>query len=531
MRRTVRVLVAGVAACSIPALAAMPAATGAPAAEARLRPVLPSSPGLAARKTPDRFEPASASLDTVGRGPRTPVEIDGWNGVPNANPIVSPSDSAGAIGPSSVVAAANVRVGVYSKTGSQLVPPIRLKSLDDVVPSYGRSIPAGAADTDPKVLYDAYDDMFVLVALAYSSTGNWIIVTTMPGASAEDTDTWCTFVMNGDQTSGDGRQFADYPGLGFTADRVTITTNNFSFDLTRYDHAQIVSLRKAQLYGSGCGGPLALKTFGGHATSNPSGSKAFSIQPAMTVGGASPSTQYLASFQNAKRSDKVVVWRLKSGSGTLRLAKTALSIGKTQVPFYGLQKGSSTSSSTTWWDTGDERLTGAAYDADLGRLYTAHAVRHDFAPSGYVESAVRWYEIDPASSLGNSRLTRKGFVGQSGSDAAWPSVATDSSGVLYVNYSQASLANDQYLSTWVATVQPGSQSAASLLLKAGQARYDFGTSAPERWGDYSQINRDPSDGAQVALFNAYALDDGGLCDLGPSRSCLWQQWVGVVGDT
>src|SRR5258705_4881576 len=128
----------------------------------------------------------------------------------------------------------------------------------------------------------------------------------------------------------------------------------------------------------------------------------------MTVGGASPSTQYLTSFENAKRSDKIVLWRLKSVSGTLKLAKTALPIGKTQVPFYGLQKGSSTSSPTTWWDTGDERLTGAAYDADLDRMYTAHAVRHNFAPSNYVESAVRWYEIDPAASLGSSRVTRKG---------------------------------------------------------------------------------------------------------------------------
>jgi hypothetical protein len=486
------------------------------------------TPQLERRKIPPTFEPEIGSSRPAPA--RVPTALDGWDAVANASPIVSPADPAGAIGPSSVVAAANVRVGVYSPGGATLVAPVRLRSLDDVVPSHGGSVPARARDTDPKVIYDAYDDMFVVVALAYTSKGDWIEVTTMPGATADDTGTCCTLVLHGDQTTGDGRQFADYPGLGFTADRITITTNNFSFDLTRFAHVQVLSLRASQLYAPGCDGPVTPRVFAAGATRNPDGSKAFSMQPAATVGGTDPATQYLVSFEAARRADRLVLWRLRAADGRLRLVRSALPIGRTKIPYYGLQEGSSVTAPTTWWDTGDERFVNAWYDADLGRVFTAHAIRHDLGSGGHVESAVRWYEVDPAARLTDSRVDRAGFIGQSGSDAAWPSLATDSAGVLYVTYSQASLANGQYLSAWVATIQPGATVAQTLLLKAGQARYDFGTPAPERWGDFSQTARDPTDGGRIAVFNAYAADDGGRCGLGGGRSCLWQEWVGIVRD-
>jgi hypothetical protein len=92
-----------------------------------------------------------------------------------------------------------------------------------------------------------------------------------------------------------------------------------------------------------------------------------------------------------------------------------------------------------------------------------------------------------------------------------------------VNYSQASLANDEFLSTHVATVPLGSTAATSALVKAGEARYAFPAPGPQRWGDYSAIERDPAHPAQMFLFNAYALDGG-------STTQLWQEWAQVVTD-
>ena len=45
------------------------------------------------------------------------------------------------------------------------------------------------------------------------------------------------------------------------------------------------------------------------------------------------------------------------------------------------------------------------------------------------------------------------------------------------------------------------------LIAAGGARYEFGPGV-ERWGDFSAANRDPVVGADVAVFGAFADDQG-----------------------
>ena len=85
----------------------------------------------------------------------------------------------------------------------------------------------------------------------------------------------------------------------------------------------------------------------------------------------------------------------------------------------------------------------------------------------------------------------------------WPSVATDSTGTLFVTYSRASTPQGEFLSAWVATIPPGSTAETQLLVHAGSSTYDA-IQGPERWGDFTAINRDPLDGQNIAIFNQYA---------------------------
>ncbi|MGH2691912.1 MAG: hypothetical protein ACRDHM_05365, partial [Actinomycetota bacterium] len=177
------------------------------------------------------------------------------------------------------------------------------------------------------------------------------------------------------------------------------------------------------------------------------------------------------------------------------------------------------------WDAGDLRLVTAFYDADRDRLYTAHAVRFDIAPGdGYLEAAVRWYEIDP-SPIKRARVTRSGVIGDSGRDSGWPSVATDASGNLFVNYNRAGApVPGEYLSAVVATIPPGSSVPnASLVLAPGEALYVDDSGQPQRWGDYTAINRDPTDPLDMWTVNQYAKTD-----LTPPTTNLWQQIVNRV---
>ena len=428
--------------------------------------------------------PATGSFDTITAGA--------------AGPVASPGDPTGALGQSFSVVAVNKAVAVFDRTGLAVFGPARLRGL------YG-NLPTGQ-DTDPKVVYDAYDDEFVLVFLLYSRAASNLVMVSIPGATADQKGTWCPLIMSGDQVRGNGLQQADYPGLGFTQDRVALSTNSFDASGRRLEYSQIVSIKKSQLYD--CNGVPKLTVFAGRSTRDPDGSAASTIQPAVTVGGSSPTTQYLASFDwnGPDRASDLVVWRLAETAGGLKLARTALRVGKVAIPPWGRQCGADPGSSNAWWDTGDLRLTSAFYDADVGRLYSAHAVKASFA-GGSAGSAVRWYEVAPSPTLSSSSVSRKGLIGGTDLFAAWPSVATDGGDTLFVDYSEAAHSGRECLSIVAATVPPGSNVPSSASIHSGDARYEY-ASGPERWGDYSAISRDPTDPTQMALFNAYASSDG-----------------------
>jgi hypothetical protein len=411
---------------------------------------------------------------------------------------VSPGDPTGAIGPDFVVAAVNVNLAVYDRdTQDAVVGPMRLRDMSSQLD--------GLDEIDPKVYYDPYDDVFVLTFLAYDNDSNFIEVVVIPAATADDMGTWCRTHMNGDQVSGNGRQFADYPAIGFTEDRVTLSTNNFDFaTLETFEYSQVISMKKSQLYDDPtCTETVKIEVLWGAQTRDPDGSKAFTIQPATSIGG-SPTAQFMVSLDAEPATTDLVLWRLKVLDGDPRLVKKAIRVQTVDIPPWGYQCGGSAFSSNTWWDTGDTRLINAWYDAARRKLYAATAVAGNVGGGG-MESIIRWYEVSPKSRITESRVSRTGRVGTDGYDSAWPSVATSSDGTLFINYSRASLS--ECLSIYSATIPRGTTAFSRALIYEGEARYEFGP-GPERWGDYTAINRDPLDGNAVALFNAYSMSDG-----------------------
>lgn len=428
-----------------------------------------------------------------------------------------PGDPTGAMGETSIVTAVNTSAAVYDLAGTAVLGPISFEGFG--------SFPAGTDVFDPKVIYDQYGGVFVLAFLAVNDglKKSWVVVVSIPGATAADQTTWCTRQIAADRVKGDGRQWADYPGLGYDLDRVAVTTNQFNFGGTQgYAYAQILSFPKTTLYD--CAQAVTFDVFAGTATRNPGGTKAFTIQPATSVG-TNPADQYFLSFQkNVATDSALILWRLRETVTGLKLSKAGLDVARVSISPFGTQ-GGGTGNSNTWWDPGDLRLVNAFYDADLNRVYAAHTIFRDLKPDtntgGYAESVIRWYEVAPASVLASSTVARTGVVGTPETDAGWPAVATDGSGILFVTYSRASGITGEYLSAYVAEVAPGSTTAKIVLLAAGSARMETGR-GPERWGDYNGFSRSPLDPAVMAVVNQYAKSDGS----GPTAD--WQQTVDLV---
>jgi hypothetical protein len=426
-----------------------------------------------------------------------------------------PSDTTGALGDDWFLTAVNSSYALWKLDGTVEIPAT---SLGDLAPNAHLDV------FDPKVVYDQYHDTFVLVFLGQSDAPkrSSITIVAIPNATANQPTTWCVSTLEGDMVGSTPAVWADFPGVGYTADRVTITTNQFAFPSSAdsFQYAQVLSMPGSALYD--CTQTLVADVFSGTKTSEPDGSPASTIQPAQTVGAAT-TDQYMLSFRRKGRDSFVTVWRIRpAADGSLSFRKTALVVGKTRTPPPGTQGGGSLTSEETWWDTGDTRLINAFYDADRGALYGAHSVSKSLTPDtvtgDYIESAIRWYEVDLAGRLGQSSLGRKGTIGAPETDAGWPSIASDASGNVYLTYSRASQPAGEFLSAWVAQIPPGSTTATPFLLAPGTATYDA-ISGLERWGDYTAIGRDPVDGAYVATFNQYA-----------ASSTSFQQRVDVITD-
>lgn len=483
--------------------AGIPAGTYAPGTM-RHDGVRPASMGRPTRAAPSGGERLSV---------RTPV-TDGLDAdlLGTGNVLASPADPTGATGPTRIVAAVNVYAAVYDRAGTELLAPTRLRQIGNT---------PNQAETDPKVFYDPYDDEFVLTFLTYNASEGYIHVVSIPAATAEDLGTWCDTHMVGDQFTNGKHEFADYPSIGFTQNRVVVTTNNFGFNDGPFRYAQIVSMPKSQLYEPTCTQTVHIDVAGGNATKNPDGSHAFTLQAATAAAGA-PTDQYLASLEPKPSSAKLVLWRLRIVNGKLVIAKTAEGVRPVALPPWGYQC-NSTNDRDTWWDTGDLRLTSAFYDGDTGLLYAATAVQGN-AAGGAAESVIRWYETEPKGAFSTSTVLREGTVAAANRDAAWPALATNDAGTLFLTYARAGL--PECLGVYAATVPAGTgtgTAASTALVAPGEARYEF-KNGIERWGDFSAANRDPLTPADVAVFGALADDDGH----GPTD--LFREHVALLAD-
>jgi hypothetical protein len=516
-----------------------PEATGLPepteSRSARTRGIDLDARRLAARRGHVRAPSVSQS---EARGPRAamvPSPEASFLGIPGRADI-APSDTTGAAGISRVVTAVNIEYAVWDKaaaaTPTAAPAPLVAGTLESLAPA----LPGGAFVFDPKVVYDPFRGQFVIAFLAGHGPPftpgfkkSWIVVVSMPEATVTDPGTWCRRVLRGDHVARDGAQFADYPGLGLDRKRIYVTTNQFRFrGGSQFEYAQILAITKSSLYR--CGKKPRIDVFAGEDTRDPGGGQAFTIQPAITETetGANP-PEYLVSFQDRSCGSacgkRLTVWRIKkSPRKGLQISSDAVGVGQSRVGPLGTQKDGSPSCAPIehCWDAGDLRLTTAFFDADRGRLYTAHAVRADIASGdGYLETVVNWFELDP-SPIKKAKVTRRGTLGDSGRDSGWPAMATDAAGNLFITYSRAGAPlPGEYLSAIAVTIPPGAVVPdAATVLTPGEAVYIAAAGRPQRWGDFAAANRDPVDPADVWLVAQYAK-----ADLDGPPTPLWLQVV------
>ena len=371
-----------------------------------------------------------------------------------------PPDADIAVGPSHIVEVVNSSFAIYTKTGT--------KQLEQTFETLFNGVAVATTLFDPKIIYDRFNDRYVMVVLEKSTSPQISKVLVAISDDGDPNGTWHRYRLEGALNVGGVDCWFDYPGFGYNQDGYVISGNMFNFDKSDQfpwkTTATIVLPSAAML----AGGAATATTF--------QDNQIITIQYAEMLGETTSVLYGIGSFN--KDFHKMVAIRNITTTPTMvtRLQAVAAWVDPPATA-------ASTSGQTV--DGGDGRLYGAAWRG--GQLLTSHAVGINS------RVAVRWYDIAtngwPTSGT-NPAVTQSGNIADSTRDYTYGMVTRNAAGEIGLTFSHLSSTNagSIMVAGRVPTDPAGTVGTPSTLSTSAGNNYSL-----YRWGDYFGIDADPSD--------------------------------------
>lgn len=382
-----------------------------------------------------------------------------------------PPDPDLAVGPNHIVAVVNGQIAFFNKSGTN--------SFRQTLQQFWSSVGANSFVFDPQALYDPLSGRFCVAATEHANNGDDVIDI----AVSDDSDpngTWYKYRFNFSSVG----DFIDFPNLGVGTDAFFVTADNFGFGGN-----YIYTFPKAPMLTGGAVTPKTKQTAGGSLLS----------LATMTQYDAVQAAQYFVTAWTS--STQLRIYALTNVLGaTQTLQNFNLTVGTFSGPPDAQQQGSSNRA-----DTIDTRTKNGVVIS--GRLYVCHNV----ASTDGQAANVRWYEIDlrgwPTS--GNTpTLLQSGRINPGSNIDTWfGSIAADSDGNVAIAYNQSS--PSQFIGinrTYHADGDP-----AGVTAPGEQQQISTSAETGSRWGDYSGIEIDPTNGT---FWNLHEY-----------RTTSWRTWA------
>ena len=461
-----------------------------------LRRQMPSVPMSTPSLTSDPVRQAQMGT----RQSPTPLEnfaglsSDGWY----------PPDPNGDVGPNDYVQAVNVKVGVYSKTGT-LRAIIYFDTLfSSANGGAGTGTPCDSYSGnygDPIVLYDATVDHWLIADFAWSnSNGPFYECIAYSKTGDPVSGGWNLYPMS------TGTLFPDYPKFSVWSDGIYMSANMYGtsseaprvWALNRNDMVSGVSMHNLYFDLSSIYGTLLPSNLRG-GTMPPPG------EPAFFASVDEPNTFHLWKFY--------VNWSTLgatfSGPTNLAVANFVMPCNAALIENCVPQPGVS---SSYYLDSLGDRLMMQLQYRNIGGTESLW-VNHTVAASANTgnPTGVRWYEIrDPN---GTPYVYQQGTY-QPDSNYRWMgSLAVDGFGNMAVGYSLSSTSiypSIAYAGRLVTdTLGTLPQAETTLMAGAGSQSTNCGNGPCNRWGDYSAMTIDPTDDCTFWYTNEYYASTGG----------------------
>ena len=443
------------------------------------------------------------TLQTTIEAASTQTNIDNTDGF-----LFIPADAYGAAGPDHVVNVVNVSIEFYNKTGGGQVS----QSLQDFFAPLNPS----TFTFDPKVLFDQYEQRFLVVTLERLDSGNpannGSSILLAVSDDANPNGQWYMTRIDARETINGVDSWLDYPGFAVDEEAVYITGNMFSFSseiVQSFNGTRLHIIEKGVSNGFYDNDPADVSVF----DPIPSGNTAMTMQPAHVFGIPSSGIlgTYLVGYSGTQigSQDFLQVIRVERPLGNTRFIGDLVNMGnvdRIQGPLNEAgQPGTSTDISVN-----DRRTLNAVLRDDA--LWTATTVNPNLGEPDANQSTALWVAMD-TSSPNSISVADSGFIG--GEDIAddtftfFPSVAVNADGGAVIGFSAAGedLFASAYFTIRSPNDPPGS-TRGSIPLRLGTDRYvrTFGGDE-NRWGDYSSVSVDPDD-ACFWVYNKYAIDRG-----------------------
>jgi hypothetical protein len=415
-----------------------------------------------------------------------------------------PPDSHSAVGPSHVVNVANVTIQYHDKTGTV--------TGTEALPDFFLGVTPLTDTFDPRVIYDQYEGRFVVITLEATDVGDGEAANTSRLFIAVSDDStpsgWTVTSVNTLTNIGGSDHWLDYPSLAVDDEAVYVVGNMFRFSNDtlpfEYGGVRLWILDK----GAGSGGFYD----GGVASLSqidpiPGTGEALTTQAAHMFGTAPSAVgTFLVGYSGLTLAgdEFIQVIRVDDPLGTPTLTHQFVPVGDiddTDAPMPGAPQ----ADSTAVLDTIGRRAMSAAWRDDALWLTTTV-----MPPAGVDigQATAHWVKLD-TSTLGSTSLAAGGNVGgediASGTFTFAASIAAGPHGDAAVGFSAS--AATTYAGAYVVFLKTRGTAEE---LRAGTDFYEraFGGSL-HRWGDYSSVAVDPTDGCYW-VYNEYAMSRGTL---------------------
>jgi hypothetical protein len=401
------------------------------------------------------IEPTVADLTPAATAVAVPFIARGFRSsfdpLPAATAFFYPPDASGAVGPHHVVGAYNNSLSVQDRDGNQL-------SFLSIYQFWanGSGIQLGNFIFDPRVMYDAANDRWVLVMLTDLNEVQGALLLAV-SATGDPSGVWRRYRVN---ISPDPSVDLDFTRMAMTADQIVITADEY-LNIDAFNGTDIFTIAKSNLY-SDTQTPAVVKTLPrSYANFAPVSS--------------SDNTVRILSQDDIH----VLAFELIGG----QLQPTAEYLGPPSVFFDG---------------SACEQL-GSDTVIDCGQSMLQYALVRDGAlwivqKSVGSRSVIVVWKITGDSAHPNARTT---VLSEPGVDYAYPSIAVNKLGAALVGYS--TMNKNMYASAACRYIDPNGNVSVPAAVKSGEDWWgNF------RWGDYSTTLVDPVDDTSFWTLQTYA---------------------------